>query len=143
MRPARCLERGALAIKPNGEPFTENGIGMASRPFTVVFCYRSTNNPMEGLMATLRSLCWRFGPDWPGRRCLAKTRRGTPCQKPALKGNARCQLHGGKRGAPSGTRNSNFKTGKFTKERIALRREQAAQLRELERLGRELGMFED
>jgi len=26
---ARCLERGAMAIKPNGEPFTENGIGMA------------------------------------------------------------------------------------------------------------------
>ncbi len=26
---ARCLERGALAIKPNGDPFTENGIGMA------------------------------------------------------------------------------------------------------------------
>jgi uncharacterized protein len=26
---ARCLERGGLAIKPNGDPFTENGIGMA------------------------------------------------------------------------------------------------------------------
>jgi uncharacterized protein YaiI (UPF0178 family) len=26
---ARCLERGALALKPNGVPFTENGIGMA------------------------------------------------------------------------------------------------------------------
>lgn len=26
---ARCLERGALALKPNGEPFTESGIGMA------------------------------------------------------------------------------------------------------------------
>ena len=26
---ARCLERGALAIKPNGEPFTDDGIGMA------------------------------------------------------------------------------------------------------------------
>jgi len=26
---ARCLERGALALKPNGEPFTEDGIGMA------------------------------------------------------------------------------------------------------------------
>ena len=26
---ARCLEQGAWAIKPNGEPFTENGIGMA------------------------------------------------------------------------------------------------------------------
>ncbi|NQU58186.1 MAG: YaiI/YqxD family protein [Rhodospirillales bacterium] len=26
---ARCLKQFALAIKPNGEPFTENGIGMA------------------------------------------------------------------------------------------------------------------
>jgi uncharacterized protein YaiI (UPF0178 family) len=26
---ARCLERGAFALKPNGERFTENGIGMA------------------------------------------------------------------------------------------------------------------
>ncbi len=26
---ARCLKRGAMAIKPNGEPFTENGIGLA------------------------------------------------------------------------------------------------------------------
>ena len=26
---ARCLEKDALAIKPNGERFTENGIGMA------------------------------------------------------------------------------------------------------------------
>lgn len=26
---ARCLEKGAFAIKPNGEPFTESSIGMA------------------------------------------------------------------------------------------------------------------
>ena len=26
---ARCLEKGALAIKSNGEPFTESSIGMA------------------------------------------------------------------------------------------------------------------
>ena len=26
---ARCLERGAFALKPNGEAFTQNGIGMA------------------------------------------------------------------------------------------------------------------
>jgi uncharacterized protein len=26
---ARCLENGGLAVKPNGEAFTENGIGMA------------------------------------------------------------------------------------------------------------------
>ena len=37
----------------------------------------------------------RFGRDWPGKRCLAKTRRGTACQKAALKGKARCRLHGG------------------------------------------------
>ena len=37
----------------------------------------------------------RFGPNWPGKRCLAKTRRGTPCQKAALKGKTRCRLHGG------------------------------------------------
>ncbi len=37
----------------------------------------------------------RFGRDWPGKRCLAKTRRGTACQKAALKGKARRRLHGG------------------------------------------------
>ncbi|MDP6788521.1 MAG: YaiI/YqxD family protein [Rhodospirillales bacterium] len=26
---ARCLERGALALKPNGDAFTQNGIGLA------------------------------------------------------------------------------------------------------------------
>ena len=36
----------------------------------------------------------RFGSDWPGKRCLAKTRRSTPCQKAALKGKTRCRLHG-------------------------------------------------
>ena len=38
---------------------------------------------------------WRFGPDWPGQRCGAKTRKGTPCQKLPLTGKARCRLHGG------------------------------------------------
>ncbi len=38
----------------------------------------------------------RFGDDWPGKRCLAKTRSGTPCQKAAIKGKDRCQLHGGR-----------------------------------------------
>lgn len=42
----------------------------------------------------------RFGPDWPGQRCGAKTRAGAPCQKPALRGRARCQLHGGKSTGP-------------------------------------------
>ena len=38
----------------------------------------------------------QFGPKWPGKRCLAKTRSDSQCQKPALKGRNRCQLHGGK-----------------------------------------------
>ena len=35
----------------------------------------------------------RFGPNWPGKRCLAKTRRGTACQRPAYKRTGRCKLH--------------------------------------------------
>ena len=42
----------------------------------------------------------RFGPDWPGQRCLAKTRRGTPCQNPAIRGPNRCRMHGGKSTGP-------------------------------------------
>ena len=38
----------------------------------------------------------RFGPQWKGIRCGAKTRRGTPCLKPAIKHKTRCQLHGGR-----------------------------------------------
>ena len=37
----------------------------------------------------------RFGPDWPGTRCLAKTRRGTPCQNPVVTDRNRCRMHGG------------------------------------------------
>ena len=28
---------------------------------------------------------WRFGPNWPGQRCGAKTRSGSPCKRPANK----------------------------------------------------------
>ena len=44
-------------------------------------------------------------------RCLARTRKGTECQSPAVKGKARCRMHGGKgSGAPRGNRNA-FKHG--------------------------------
>ena len=42
----------------------------------------------------------RLGLNWPGKRCLAKTRRATLCQKPAMRGRGRCQLHGGKSTGP-------------------------------------------
>src|SRR6202022_947866 len=47
----------------------------------------------------------------PGTRCLARTRRGTPCQSPAVAGKARCRMHGGAAGsgAPKGTRNGKYR----------------------------------
>ena len=58
------------------------------------------------------------------RRCLARTRRGTPCQGPAVRGRTRCRMHGGAKGsgAPSGPANGNYRTGYWTKEAIAERR---------------------
>ena len=42
----------------------------------------------------------RFGRNWPGKRCLARTRRGSPCQNPAISGRNRCKLHGGRSTGP-------------------------------------------
>lgn len=56
------------------------------------------------------------------RRCGARTRKGTPCQAPAVQGKVRCRMHGGANGsgAPKGNRNA-LKTGLYTAEAIALR----------------------
>jgi hypothetical protein len=55
-------------------------------------------------------------------RCLARTRRGTPCQSPAMK-NGRCRMHGGTSpGAPKGNQNA-LKHGRYTADAIAKRRE--------------------
>ena len=45
-------------------------------------------------------------------RCGAKTRKGTPCQCPALFGKNRCRLHGGL--SLSGKDHPNYKTGRYT-----------------------------
>lgn len=40
-------------------------------------------------------------------RCGAKTRAGTPCRSPAVKGKRRCRMHGGmNKGAPAKNRNA-------------------------------------
>ncbi|WP_430625007.1 HGGxSTG domain-containing protein [Rhizorhabdus histidinilytica] len=40
-------------------------------------------------------------------RCGARTRSGLPCRSPAVNGNRRCRMHGGKgSGAPRGNRNA-------------------------------------
>jgi len=40
-------------------------------------------------------------------RCGARTRSGEPCRSPAIRGRARCRMHGGRgSGAPRGNRNA-------------------------------------
>ena len=72
-----------------------------------------------------KGIPWQFGPAWPGRRCKARTRRGTACLKPALRGKTRCQLHGGK---ATGARTiaglqrlsgAQLRHGKYTKTELA------------------------
>jgi hypothetical protein len=60
-------------------------------------------------------------PMHQARRCLARTRRGSPCQSPAMK-NGRCRMHGGpSTGAPKGNRNA-YKHGRYTQKAIEERR---------------------
>ena len=73
----------------------------------------------------------RFGPNWPGKRCLAKTRRGTACQRAAYKHNGRCALHGGRSTGPKTQRGlqriseANLKHGQQTKDKLAAQRHTA------------------
>src|SRR6266480_7842111 len=56
-------------------------------------------------------------------RCGAKTRAGTPCQSPPVRGRKRCRLHGGlSPGAPRGSRNGNYTKGDRTREALEERR---------------------
>lgn len=88
----------------------------------------------------------RFGPDWPGRRCGAKTRSGEPCKKAAMKGRARCRNHGGCATGPRTEEGrariaaARTKHGRLSKEKRAeakrraqVGREVRAELREIER----------
>ena len=73
----------------------------------------------------------RFGPNWPGKRCLAETRRGTACQRAAYKHNGRCALHGGRSTGPRTQRGlqriseANLKHGRQTKDKLAAQRHAA------------------
>jgi hypothetical protein len=61
-------------------------------------------------------------------RCGARTRSGNPCRAPAIRGKARCRMHGGKSpGRP-------VIHGRYTKATIERRRRWRRQLRELNAL---------
>ena len=79
----------------------------------------------------------RFGPDWPGRRCGAKTRAGGACQNPAIKDRSRCKLHGGLSTGPRTLAGkarviaANTKHGRRSKAHAARIREINARLRRI------------
>ena len=70
---------------------------------------KTEDNPMHP--KTREPLRLRQAP-----RCLARTRRGRPCQSPAVAGKTRCRMHGGAAGsgAPKGKRNGKYRHGGFT-----------------------------
>ena len=73
-------------------------------------------------------------------RCGARTRTGSPCRQAAVRGRARCRMHGGAKGSggPSGARNGNFKHGLWTRESKRLRYATRRKLREVRRFLKEL-----
>ena len=79
----------------------------------------------------------RFGADWPGRRCGAKTRAGGTCQNPAIKGRSRCKLHGGRSTGPRTPEGkaraaaAHTKHGRRSKAHVARVREINAELRQI------------
>ena len=93
----------------------------------------------------------RFGKNWSGKRCLARTRAGGQCQKPAWRaaeGGRRCNLHGGL--SLRGADHPSYVNGEHTKQAIALRRAKADAGRKLMRrvalaseIGSLLGMFDE
>jgi acyl-CoA reductase-like NAD-dependent aldehyde dehydrogenase len=98
---------------------------------------------MKGVFTGTRGILW--GPESKVQRCLARTRRGTPCQRPAetnpLTGKrSRCRFHGGLAGCRTAEGKArisaaNTKHGRFTnaakekrKEALEAKRE-AAEIR--------------
>jgi hypothetical protein len=69
-------------------------------------------------------------------RCHARTRAGHPCRQAAVRGRARCRMHGGARdsGGPSGERNGNFKHGLWSRESVRARKGLRAQIQEIRAL---------
>lgn len=87
----------------------------------------------------------RFGIDWPGQRCLAKTRRGSQCQCPAVKGKLRCRIHGGLSTGPrtkigkGKARQAVLKHGHFTKAALAERKRILREIADIESWARAQG----
>ena len=89
----------------------------------------------------------RFGPDWPGQRCLAKTRRGALCRNPVVTDRNRCRMHGGKSTGPwtpegkEKVRKANWKHGKRSCAHVAKMKQIRADLKRVTRDLRRAGLI--
>ncbi|MFQ3460007.1 HGGxSTG domain-containing protein [Bradyrhizobium sp. UFLA01-814] len=75
------------------------------------------------------------GPMLASPRCGARTRCGSSCRAPTVRGKTRCRMHGGAKGsgAPRANRNAR-KHGRFTRDAIAERRQIRALLGDVRRM---------
>jgi hypothetical protein len=79
-----------------------------------------------------------FGPKRPVDRCNARTRRGTECQKPPIKGKRRCRLHGGLSTGPKTAEGrariaaAHYRHGRRSKKFAEMRAKIWKELREIE-----------
>jgi hypothetical protein len=101
------------------------------------------HNPLDNLW---HGVPHRFGSNWPGRRCGAKTRSGAPCKAPAMRNRARCRMHGGASCGPTSVEGRlrisalHLKTGEFTTQKKQARKQRAARGR---RINAELQAIEE
>ena len=72
--------------------------------------------------------------------CGAKTRSGSPCQKPPIQGRTRCRLHGG--ASLVGKDHPNYQHGNCTKESRRQTADGNARIKFLESVLIRLGMIE-
>ena len=79
--------------------------------------------------------------------CSAKTRLGTKCQKPPIKGKKRCRLHGGLSSGPRTAEGrariaaAHYRHGRRSKKFVEARAKIWAELRAIERKMRMIGLI--
>ena len=80
-------------------------------------------------------------------KCYAKTRFGTACQKPPIKGKSRCRLHGGLSTGPRTAEGkariaaAHYIHGRRSKHYVEMRKKIWAELREIEARMRDDGLI--
>ena len=80
-------------------------------------------------------------------KCLAKTRLGTKCQKPPLKGKKRCRLHGGLSSGPRTAEGrariaaAHYRHGRRSKRFVQMRAKIWKELRKIEARMRAEGLI--